>query len=183
MTTPPEPIPNWPALKNLGDLSTLRPTIVIDTREQTPLTMRRLPSVSGTLTSGDYSFLGGEEHFAIERKSIADLVACCIGENRERFERELRRLRGYQFARLLIVGCREAIRMHRYRSAVSPWAVLCTMNAFEARYNIPLVWEPLEDKAAEQIESWAYWFGREMVQDVNALLRAQTPEPSQPPAT
>jgi hypothetical protein len=38
---------------------------------------------------------GLEELFVIERQSIADLVGCCIGESRERFERELHRLRGY----------------------------------------------------------------------------------------
>ena len=70
------------------------PTIVVDTREQAPLTFTRLVSIPGTLTSGDYSFCGGEELSAIERKSIADLVACCMGSNRERFFRELHRLRG-----------------------------------------------------------------------------------------
>lgn len=65
------------------------------TREQLPRPFKRLASVRATLTSGDYSFRGGEELFAVELKSIADLVACCVGENRERFFRELHRLRGF----------------------------------------------------------------------------------------
>lgn len=44
----------------------------------------------------------GEELFAVERKTIADLVACCIGANRERFFRELHRLRGYRLLQSLI---------------------------------------------------------------------------------
>jgi len=43
----------------------------------------------GTLQSGDYSVAGCEELFAMERKTIGDLVGCFMGENRQRFEREL----------------------------------------------------------------------------------------------
>ena len=42
-----------------------------------------------------------------------ELVACCMGDNRVRFERELHRLRGYRFKRLLIVGSEKDIREHR----------------------------------------------------------------------
>jgi hypothetical protein len=102
-----------PALKGLGDLAGLRPVLVTDTREQLPLPFKRLASVRATLTSGDYSFRGGEELFAVERKSIADLVGCCVGDNRERFFRELHRLRGYRFKRLLVVGTRDEIEATR----------------------------------------------------------------------
>ena len=77
----------------------------------------------GTLYTGDYSILGLEELIAIERKSIADLVACCMGENRERFERELHRLRGFRFKRLLILGSRGEIELQRYYSRIAPKAV------------------------------------------------------------
>src|SRR4030081_926981 len=96
-----------PALRSLGDLAGTEPIIVVDTREQEPLVFSRLRSVSGTLITGDYSVKGLECLFAIERKSIGDLVACCMGENRQRFERELHRLRGFRFARLLVVGSEE----------------------------------------------------------------------------
>lgn len=140
----------------------IQPRIIVDTREQEPLLFRNLPSDRGTLTTGDYSIQGAEELFAIERKSVPDLVSCCIGENRERFERELHRLRGFRFARLLIVGAEGEVTTHRYRSNISPKAVLHTVRAFEARY-VPVVWQPFPDKAAEQVESWAYWFARELL--------------------
>src|SRR4051794_16412534 len=101
---------HWPALKGLGDLAEHRPVIVRDTREQLPLAFTRLQCEPGTLTTGDYSFRGGENIFSVERKSIADLVGCCTGENRERFERELHRLRGYRFKRLLIIGTQAEIK-------------------------------------------------------------------------
>jgi DNA excision repair protein ERCC-4 len=105
-----------PALRSLGELSDAKPTIVVDNREQTPLIFTRLASVEGTLYSGDYSVLGLEDLFSVERKSIDDLVGCCTGENRERFERELHRLRGFRFKRLLIIGSRGLIEVQRYRS-------------------------------------------------------------------
>jgi len=81
-----------PALRSLGDLADQAPVIIIDSREQTPLQFTRLEARVATLPSGDYSIAGLEELFAVERKSIPDLVACCTGQNRERFERELHRL-------------------------------------------------------------------------------------------
>ena len=164
-------LPVLPALKSLGDLSKAKPVIVIDTREQTPLTFTRLQSVSGTLQSGDYSFLGGEESFAIERKSIADLVGCCTGDNRERFERELHRLRGFRFKRLLIVGDELDVIQGRYHSTIAPRSILGTLAAFEARYDIPVVWNASPANAALLVESWAWWVSREIVTSANALLR------------
>ena len=109
-----------PALKHLGELSGVRPTIVIDTREQDPLVFSRLPAIRGTLQSGDYSIAGLTELFAIERKTVSDLVGCCMGENRDRFERELHRLRGFKFRRLLVIGTEAEIALGDYHSAIKP---------------------------------------------------------------
>src|SRR4051812_11213780 len=81
-----------------------KPILLIDSREQTPLAFTRLTSEACGLPTGDYTIKGFENHFAIERKSISDLVACCCGSNRKRFEAELTRLRGYSFRRLLVCG-------------------------------------------------------------------------------
>src|SRR5947209_4034298 len=97
-----------------------KPVIVVDSREQTPLIFTRLASVRAGLDTADYSFIGGETVFGVERKSIQDLVGCCTGENRERFERELIRLRGYRFKRLLIVGSQADVEVGHYRSRISP---------------------------------------------------------------
>ena len=149
-------------------MNDFKPTILIDTREQTPLLFKNLPFITGTLTSGDYSILGAQELFAVERKSIADLVMSCTTE-RERFERELHRLRGYRFARLLIVGAESEIATHRYRSNANPKAILHSLAAFEIRYNVPVIFEPLEDRAAVLIERWAFWFAREIQRTAGQL--------------
>lgn len=88
--------------------------VVIDTREQRgfsfdglrcdvadgggPLTV---PTVRGTLKSGDYSLKGYETRVACERKSIEDLYGT-LGKGRERFERELVRLSTYSFAAVVV---------------------------------------------------------------------------------
>jgi DNA excision repair protein ERCC-4 len=85
---------------------------------------------------------------AVERKSVPDLVACCMGDNRERFERGLRRLRGFRFKRLLIVGNEEEIRNGQYHSQIKPSAVLATIAAFEVRYEVPVVFFDEPEQAA-----------------------------------
>jgi hypothetical protein len=68
---------------------------------------------------------------SIERKTVSDLVGCCMGENRERFERELHRLRGYRFKRLLVVGSEAEILAGQYHSNIKPQAVLATVCTFD----------------------------------------------------
>ena len=161
-----------PVLHGSGAHVELKPTIVIDTREQAPLRFARLLAITGTLQSGDYSFVGGGEMFTVERKSIPDLVACCVGENRARFERELHRLRGHQFKRLLIVGQREDIEEHRYRSNVSPASVLGSLATWEIRYDVPIVWAGDAETAARLVESWVHYAAREIIKATNEFLKA-----------
>jgi DNA excision repair protein ERCC-4 len=159
-----------PGLRGLRDLADLRPKIIVDTREQAPLVFTRLQAVPGTLAAGDYSVAGMEHLISIERKSIDDLANCCMGTNRDRFERELLRLRGYRFKRLLVVGTREDIAAGHYHSKIAPKAVLATLGAFEARY-LPVVFAETPEAGAREVERWGFWFAREVVENANDLLR------------
>lgn len=172
-----DPFPPLPALRKLATLRDGLPVVVIDTREQTPLAPQRLPWVRDGLQSGDYSVRGLEHLFAVERKSVADLVGCCKsgtktaeGE-RERFERELHRLRGFRLKRLLIIGTRGEIEDGAYRSNIQPSAVLNTLRTFEARYDVPVVYRATPEAGAWQVEEWAYAFAREIALDANGLAR------------
>lgn len=162
---------SFSALKSLGDLASLRPIIIVDTREQCSLVFTRLESVRGSLPSGDYSACGVENQLAIERKSISDLVACCANSNRHRFELELGRLRGYRYRRLLVVGEVADIEAGNYRSQIKPKSVLNSLAVWEARFDVPVVFEPTPELAALRVESWIYWYCREIVQGANELLR------------
>ena len=159
-----------PALRGLQRLADLRPCVIIDTREQTPLRFTHLQSRIGTLTSGDYSAAGLEHFAAIERKSAADLVASVTRE-RDRFERELHRLRGFSFARVIVTASRESIERGEYRSAASPKAILASCDTFEVRYGVPFVFVPDEITAAALVERWLWLCARETVKCCNELLR------------
>jgi ERCC4-type nuclease len=167
-------LPALPALRGLAKLALLRPVIVVDSREQVPLTFTRLQSVRGTLYSGDYSVRGLENKFAVERKNLDDIANCCVNSNRDRFERELHLLRGFCFTRLLIIGTREDIAAGRYHSKIIPSAVLATLDAFEIRYSIPLVFCSSPAQAAIALERWVWRFAREVVTDANNLLRGSS---------
>jgi ERCC4-type nuclease len=169
------PVFKLPALRSLGELAGAEPVIIIDTREQDPLPFSRLKTQSGTLVTGDYSIAGLESLFAVERKSISDLVGCCVGQGRERFERELHRLRGFRFRRLLIIGSEAQILKGEYHSNINPRAVLGTLHAFEVRYDLPVVFESTPELAARRVERWSFWFAREMVEVVNELWRRGRP--------
>lgn len=75
------------------------PLIAIDTREQLPYEFPGWPCIHKALPSGDYSLVGFEHSFAIERKSQSDLLGCIFTK---RFKAELERLAGYTHAFLAI---------------------------------------------------------------------------------
>lgn len=147
------------------------PTIIVDTREQAPLAFPRLPSRTGTLTQGDYSIAGLESDFAIERKSISDLVGS-LTAGRERFMREVDRLRGCSFARLLIVGTEAELMAGRYRSNANPKAIVNSLHAIESR-GLPVVFATTPEDAAALVERWAWWRARAVLNIGNELLKCR----------
>ncbi len=152
------------------------PTIIIDSREKTPLAFE-FPTIVGGLYSGDYGIVGAEHLFAVERKTLDDLAASCAGSRREVFEHELGRLRGCRFRRLLIIGTEADIHAHNYRSNITPNALLGSVLSFEVRYDIPLVWEPDAQAAARLVERWAQRFAREAMKVSYEISKGPPPSP------
>lgn len=113
-------------------------TIVIDTREQTPWRFSEFETMPGTLPTGDYSIQGHLDRVAIERKSLSDFIGC-VGRERERFERELLRLRSYKCRAVIIESDMDDIVQGNYRSRVNPNAAVGSMASWQTRYNIPFV--------------------------------------------
>ncbi len=112
--------------------------IVIDSREQDgfPFTGYDAEVVPGTLQTGDYSLVGLEDMVAVERKSLPDLVAC-LGRERERFERELERLRAMEYILLVVESPITDLATGQYRSKLNPTAALESVFAFMSRYRLP----------------------------------------------
>ena len=143
-------------------------TIIEDTREQTPLDFSAFPFVTverGTLHSGDYSVKGYEERFAIERKSLADLLGT-ITHGHARFERELQRLMSFQYAAVVVEAPEIDLRTGKYRSLLLPRAAVGMITAFEVRYRIPFHFCGTRTMAAQRIYELAYYFQREMLKEV-----------------
>lgn len=99
------------------------------------------------------------------------IVDSSLTSGRQRFERELHRLRGFDFARVLIVGTESDIINHRYRSKTPPKSVLRSLYAFEARYGIPFVFGGSERRSAALIERWSYWHAREAHRNAKFLVK------------
>lgn len=132
------------------------PSIIIDTREKTPLEFQHLNAVRGTLTTGDYSIKGFTNSFMVERKSMADLVGS-LTQGRERFFRELERMRGAKFARLLIIGTKgEFDEVMRYRR-VNEESIIGSLAWVEANV-APVARAASTYKAAQMVERWACYF-------------------------
>jgi len=151
---------------DISNLSAL--TIIEDTREQTPLDFSAFPFVTverGTLKSGDYSIKGWESQFAIERKSLADLIGT-ITHGHERFERELQRLMSFQYAAVVVEAPEMDLRTGKYRSMLLPRAAVGMITAFEVRYRIPFHFCGTRTMSAQRIYELSYYFQREMMKDV-----------------
>ncbi|MFA7256429.1 MAG: ERCC4 domain-containing protein [Kiritimatiellales bacterium] len=78
--------------------------IRIDTREQTPLEFENCATVRGTIAAFDYSIEGDQDFFAIERKSLPDLIqSLAIQKNYIRELNKIRRALAAGFPRLFYV--------------------------------------------------------------------------------
>lgn len=102
---------------------------LIDTREQTPWDFTifnsneiQIVEKQASLPTADYSLEGHEDHIAIERKSLDDLIGC-VANGRERFEKELMRLRSYPARAVIVESPWEALELGSWRSKVPPSAV------------------------------------------------------------
>lgn len=115
--------------------------IIIDTREQRPFDFTKydVETVRAALPAGDYSLPGFEDRAAVERKSLDDLIGCLKGENRERFERELARLRVYDLAAVVVEASLDDVSKGRYRSEMKAHAVLQSVFAFHVRFAVPFL--------------------------------------------
>ena len=108
---------------------------IVDTREQTPLNLEKygLKTSSEALPFGDYSlkYPSLRDTVIIERKNIADFVACC-GRERKRFEKELVALRSYKYRMVLCEFTYAQLRDGAYRSKISENAVTSSLARWSA---------------------------------------------------
>jgi DNA excision repair protein ERCC-4 len=147
--------------------------VVVDSREQKPLTFpAEVKTIPGTLTAGDYSMPGFEEHCAIERKELSDLLVCITTE-RDRFKRELLRLRSYACKAVVVEATLADIMAGRYRSRVHPSAVVGSICSWMNRYKVPFVFAGNRDGAAVIVLSMLKNY-RQQLRELMAFMNEAT---------
>lgn len=161
-----------------------KPVVLVDTREQQPFTLRaNHPNWIGgerraTLKTGDYTVDGMESLLSLERKNLADLVACIV-TYRRRFLVSCERLAKFRWKAILIEATYEDIKRgweeFGIPSDVHPNAVCGTLDAIEAKLGIPVIYSSAHrELSSERAASWlskhfTYWwleqngFGRVLV--------------------
>lgn len=112
--------------------------IVCDSREQAPFTFAGFPAVVEVeaLQAGDYSVRGFENRIAIERKTLDDLLNS-ISTERDRFSRELQRLKACDAACVVVESPASALRSGRYRSRMDPASAWQSVIALSMRFRVP----------------------------------------------
>lgn len=111
------------------------PVVVIDSREQQPYPFET--SVVRALPAGDYSVVGLEHRIAIERKSKEDAYRS-LGYERGRFEREVERLAGYDYAAIVVESSLPDFRRPPPYSRLSPQSAVCSLLGWSVKYRIPV---------------------------------------------
>lgn len=143
---------------------------LVDTREQTPPPVDLLiPTQRAKLQTGDYSLLGLDHLVRVERKSLQDLVQSC-GRERERFDRCMERLRGFDLAVLVIEGHESQIEMKQYRGETNPNSILGSVHSWRAR-GINIDWAGDQRTAAIHISRTLFAFAREKYRELGAFYR------------
>ena len=121
--------------------------IRIDTREQHPLDFDRCAVVRDTIPTFDYSIEGDQPHFAIERKSLTDLIqSLAIQKNYCRELKKIRRARALQnMPRIFYVveANREDIEHFDYShftgGRVGPDFIFNQLSEFEYFYDVHVI--------------------------------------------
>ncbi|MDA7514311.1 ERCC4 domain-containing protein [bacterium] len=145
--------------------------MVVDTREQTPWNLEPLQVGRGTLPTGDYSLLDFPEAISIERKELSDFIGV-IGHGRERFERELMRLKAYEASMVIVEASWQDLEAGDWRSKIKPNVVLQSIASWVSQgHNIILAGDR---EMGERIARSALFFAyRRKIEPVKRILKEQ----------
>ena len=132
--------------------------VIVDSREQNPWDLSPLSTVAGSLDTGDYALADLPGLVAIERKSPGDFLSCC-GSERERFERQLQRLRAYPH-RLVVVECGwRYLQRGEWRSKITPKSVVGSTLGWMAA-GVPFLFAESHERAQEHVSRFLYIVAR-----------------------
>ena len=122
----------------------------------------------GSLAAGDYSISGLQHLVSIERKSLDDLLAC-VGRDRDRFTRELQRLRAFRFRCLVIETDYSTLERGGWRSKIQPAAVLGSLAAWTVQFSLPIMLVGTHKAGAEFCERYLFQAARMIASENKAI--------------
>lgn len=146
--------------------------ILIDSREQTPLDFSGYDCSTreAGLATGDYSLAGLETIAAIERKSENDLLGS-LTQGRERFERELARLRGFSLKAVVCETSWQRLARGEYRSRMTAHSCLQSILGLSVRYDLPFLMVETRKAAAYTIFHLFRHFLEQRERELKAILK------------
>jgi len=154
--------PIVPVLAERGgtQLLTPFPVVVVDTREQVPLSFRRFKGwfagiETRALPLGDYSVAGMEDSCVVERKNLADLI-CSFTENRAVFVKRLRRLSELPHSLLVITAPLSQIKSTYPYGRANPNQVTQSLIALLAGLRLPFICTETHELGEEIVASYLY---------------------------
>lgn len=152
--------------------------IVCDSREQAPYRFDGYPVVVevGALASADYSLHGFTDRIGIERKSMQDLIHC-LGPDRERFSRELQRLKAYDSSAVVIEQPQSVLRLGHFRSRMDAGAAWQSCLALSMRFRVPFFWAENRADAERICFDCLRHFARDRWRELQALRLVPTMTP------
>ena len=146
--------------------------VQIDTREQAPLTISKYPVEVCGLPVGDYGIKGFSDWsnpaFTVEWKTLNDLIGS-LTQGRERFMREVEKLRAFYFAAILIGASEEQVARGDYVSRATPSSILATLDAIRVRTGVHIIWGNDATQAAQIFERLVRQFVRGIEKDIKRL--------------
>jgi len=125
--------------------------VVCDTREQLPYEFSDdVEVVHEKLDTGDYTVQGFEKVFAVERKSLPDLLKSITWE-RERFKREIIRSEELLGFAVVVESSLQDVLNWNYHREVHPNAVMGTVRNWKKYHCVDFVWAG--DRESAELET------------------------------
>jgi ERCC4-type nuclease len=156
------PHPALPVLAERGgtQLRTPLPTLIVDTREQNPLSFRRFKGWFAkiehrALPLGDYSVAGMEDSCVVERKDLADLIQS-LTDNRPVFVNRLRRMSALPHSLLVITAPLSQIKSEYPYRRTSPNRITQSLVAILAGLRVPFICTETHELGEEIVASYLY---------------------------
>lgn len=154
--------PAIPVLAERGgtQLRTPLPVLLVDTREQNPLSFERFKGwfaevKKSALPLGDYSIRGMEDICVVERKDLADLVRS-FTEDRPVFVSRLRRMAALPQALLVITAPLSQVKSAYPYGRANPNQVTQSLIAMLAGLHLPFLCTETHELGEEIVASYLY---------------------------